>query len=73
VIIVRNSLTYGNQRDTVLHELLHAGTCSEDGQVHNLYYNSSSEEAHEGIYKIADYMTSLLHDNPEFARYLAGN
>jgi len=69
-IYIASSLTYGNQRDTILHELLHAGTCDTDGNLRNTYYNS--DDGHGSIFKIANYISTLLHDNPELARYLAG-
>jgi hypothetical protein len=69
-VYVHGSLDIVNQRSTITHELLHAGTCDEAGHVHNKFFNSESETDHEGIYKIADYFTTLLHDNPELAKYL---
>lgn len=72
MVYVHGSLNAANQRDAVLHELLHAGTCDEAGKSHNKFYNSETEAGHEGIYKIADYMSTLLHDNPELATYFSG-
>lgn len=72
VIYLEPNLEYMAQRDALLHELFHAGTCDEAGVIHNKFWNSESEEGHEGIYKISDFMTSLLHDNPELGRYLIG-
>lgn len=72
-IFFRSGLSYMNQRDSVYHELLHANTCDDLGNVHNLYYNSDTENGHEGIYKITDFTVTLLHNNPELAHYLAGN
>lgn len=63
-IYVHSSLTIANQRDTILHELLHAGTCDEEGKLHNKFYNSDDEADHAGIYKIANYMSELLHEKP---------
>jgi hypothetical protein len=71
-IYIRGSLTLANQRDSVLHELLHAGTCDTAGDTHNMFYNSETAGGHEGIYKIAGFMSTLLHDNPELANYLIG-
>lgn len=72
-IYVRGNLNLSNQRDTMIHELLHAGTCDEGGRSHNLYYNSTSEASHEGIYRIADFMSTLLANNPGLNKYLGGN
>lgn len=69
-IYVRGSLDYVNQNDVILHELLHAGTCDEAGKSHNLYYNSTTETDHEGIYKISDFFTILFHDNKDLAKHL---
>jgi hypothetical protein len=70
-IFVRSALSFENQRNTILHELLHAGTCDEQGLSHNKFYNSDSEENHEGIYKIANYISELLITNPELSPYLS--
>lgn len=72
IIDVAANLNIGNQRDTILHELYHAGTCDEGGETHNLYWNSDTAYGHEGIYKISQFTTSVLHDNPELARFLIG-
>lgn len=54
-------------REDLFHELLHAGTCHhKEG---NLWYNSKDVETHEGIYRIAFYMSELLAANPELAKY----
>lgn len=70
-IYIHNGLNYENQRDTIFHELLHAGACGS-ADVWNKFYNSETETGHEGIYKISQFTTELLHTNPELARYLAG-
>lgn len=71
-IFIRGDLNYENQRDTIFHEALHAGTCDTKGYLHNTYYNSPNALTHEGIYKISQFTTELLSSNPELARYLAG-
>jgi len=73
-ILVKSGLTVANQRDTLFHEILHAGTCTEskDGDVNNLYWNSSTPEKHEGIYRLSQYLTELFYENPELVKYLAG-
>lgn len=70
-IFIRSHMIEPEQRNALLHELFHAGTC-EDGDVYNLYWNSTSEATHEGIYRIADYLSDLLHENPDLTKYLAG-
>lgn len=69
-VYIHGSLDIANQRVSISHELLHAGTCDETGHVHNKFFNSESETDHEGIYKISEYFTSLLHDNPDLAKFL---
>lgn len=71
-ITLKSNLDYTTQRDAIIHEVFHAGTCDTNGKAHNLYWNSSTEISHEGIYRISDYLTQILHDNPEFTNYLAG-
>lgn len=68
-IFIQEGLSSGNERDTLLHELLHAGTC-EDGSIHNLYWNSTDEKDHQGIYKISNYLSELLYENPDLVKYL---
>lgn len=70
-IFVREGMSNANERDTLLHELLHAGTC-DDGKPDNLYWNSTSQESHEGIYKISNYLSELLYENPDLVKYLVG-
>jgi hypothetical protein len=72
-IYLEDGLGYLVQRDALLHELLHAGTCDKSGKTHNKFWNSTTEADHEGIYKISDYLSTLLHDNPELSHFLAGN
>lgn len=59
-------------RKTIIHELFHAGTCT-DGDVDNTYWNSESkaDEHHIGIYRLANFMTNLLRNNPKLAKWLA--
>jgi hypothetical protein len=70
VIFVKNGMTAFQQRVSMLHEVLHAGACGANGEINNKYYNSDTQEGHEGIYKISDFMISFIHDNTEFAKYL---
>ena len=59
-----------DQRDILIHELLHAETCAVDGSVDNYYYNTANPETHTGIYHISDAVLDLLSNNPELVKYL---
>jgi len=62
-----------NPQETLMHELSHAMVCldaSKDFDVNNMYYNSLTNDEHEGIYKYAEMWGSLLQRNPELAAYL---
>jgi hypothetical protein len=54
--------------ETLQHEIIHALTC-EDGQVHNLKLNSTSEEKHEGIYFLAAKLVEFARKNPKVMRF----
>lgn len=63
-------------REALLHELLHAQVChyvekDHDFEPDNLYYNSTDNEKHEGIYNIAAVVSQLLARNPELAQWEA--
>lgn len=70
LILIHSNLSRANERDDLMHELLHAGTCDgATGRIDNFYYNSTNEEQHEGIYRISQYITELFHENPELVKY----
>lgn len=70
VILIHSDLSRANERDDLMHELLHAGTCDgATGKIDNFYYNSTDQQQHEGIYKISQYITELFHENPELVKY----
>lgn len=69
-ILIQIYIPQAIQRETLIHELLHAGTCFDNDDVHNLYWNSKTEEGHEGIYKLGWYLSDLLKENPELTAYL---
>jgi hypothetical protein len=59
-------------RDTAIHELMHALTCS-NGEAHNELWNNVSDKKHEshaGIYRMAPKLVRLFRDNPELVAFL---
>jgi hypothetical protein len=71
-IWISSGLDYSIQQETVFHELLHAHTCDETNEAHNDYYNSKEYGTHPAFDKIASVTTTLIHDNPELAKYFLG-
>lgn len=62
-----------NLRKLLLHELSHAAVCTDTiaGPIpNNFYYNSTTPEAHEGIYNFSDVWAELFYRNPDLANYL---
>jgi hypothetical protein len=57
-----------SQRVTLMHELLHAGACLHGGDT---WWNSEhpTETVHDGIERIAEFETTFLRSNPEFAAW----
>jgi hypothetical protein len=63
-----------DKREAVMHEILHAYTCQDsktDFDVENFYYNSKTENGHEGYDRIAAVVADALQRNPSLAAYLA--
>jgi len=72
-IIIHSGQAYVMQKEIILHELLHANTCTTALKVNNEFYNSSNKKgSHPGLDRISVFMTTLAHDNPELGRYLFG-
>lgn len=70
-ILVAGGLDRIIQRETVIHEMLHAQTCDEKNEHHNDYFNSLGQDGpHPGIDKIATVIATFGNDNPELAPYL---
>jgi len=62
-----------NYRKLLWHELSHASVCAFiDGDFipNNLYFNSTTAIAHEGIYNFSDVWSELFYRNPDLAAYL---
>jgi len=55
-------------QDDVAHELFHAGACAHGGAT---WWNSSSDDAHPGIYHLGTFLAQLSHDNPELILWLS--
>lgn len=73
IISIHSDLPVARERDAILHEILHAGSCQEPEDKQALYYNSPNMKHHEqGFGRISVVLTTTLHDNPELTLYLAG-
>lgn len=57
-------------RDTILHELFHAGACGKPGN--DSWWNSRSfgQYDHPGIYHLAAFMGPFIRDNPQMIHWL---
>jgi hypothetical protein len=64
------------RKPTVLmHELTHAAVCMDaltGFKVNNMYYNSESNDGHEGIYRFTNIWAEILIRNPKLALYESG-
>lgn len=70
-ILIAGGLDRIIQRETVIHEMLHAHTCDEKNEAHNDYFNSEGQSGpHPGLDKIATVIATFGNDNPELAPYL---
>lgn len=63
-------------RQTLIHETLHAAVCHYDAKAKdfipaNLWYNSKTEDGHEGFNNIAGVISELLARNPDLASWEA--
>lgn len=61
------------ERRLLMHELTHAMVCTgaDNGfSAANMYYNSTTNDDHEGIYKFTILWSELLQRNPGLALYL---
>lgn len=64
-----------DKREVLLHEILHAYVCNSSDEYFlpfNKYYNSKSENSHEGFDRIAEVMKDALQRNPQLAAYEVG-
>ena len=67
-IIIDSSLTPQSERDTVLHELLHAIW----GQT-SLQKRDTEDQQEEAIWQLTPRILALLKDNPRLVEYLLGD
>jgi hypothetical protein len=56
--------------DTLVHEIEHAFTCGENGNVDNGKWNNWEDE-HEGIYWSAPIWADFIANNPDVIAYIA--
>lgn len=68
VIHLHSNLTETQERDTLLHELLHSHVCDGNGRLDNDYY--SRQGGHAAIAKFAQFFPALLRTNPELAEFM---
>jgi hypothetical protein len=56
-------------RVNMMHEIFHAGACNHNAK----WWNSTddSNEGHPGVYNLGVFMYQFLHDNPDFAEWVA--
>lgn len=66
-IIYSYTLGHRDLRNTLWHEIFHAGACPHDAS----YWNSKSDkdEEHEGIQHLADFIENFTRANPEFTKW----
>jgi hypothetical protein len=60
-------------RTILMHELSHAAVCmGADMGFHpnNLYFNSTDNGSHEGVYHFSELWAEILYRNPDLAAYL---
>ena len=63
-----------DHRETLIHEILHAYTCQDSKtgfDVENFYYNSKTENGHEGYDRIGMVVADAMLRNPSLAAYLS--
>jgi hypothetical protein len=62
-------------RQSLFHELLHAGACGKEPEgLDSIYWNSYSDAPaeHNGIDRLSSYLEDLFRSNPDLEKYLFG-
>lgn len=67
IVIIHSGMTLAGERDTLLHELMHANVCISDAP-NNGYY--LSVDGHQTIAKTSQFIAELFITNKELARYM---
>jgi hypothetical protein len=67
-IYLRSELPRDQKAEVLHHEIMHALTCSSDGEVHNEKYNNLTSE-HNGIWWASPRLLQVQWDNPELNRW----
>jgi hypothetical protein len=70
IIIIHTGQTLTDERDTMYHELLHAGACVVYPKDDIHFYDSKSRSDHEGFERISSFTVDLFHQNRELEKYL---
>lgn len=68
VIHLHSNLTKTQQRDTLLHELMHSHVCDGSGKLDNDYWSRNG--GHAAIAKFAQFFPALMRTNPELAEFM---
>jgi hypothetical protein len=57
-------------RNSIIHEIFHAGACLHGGDT---WWNSINpdREKHDGVYHLADFWTAFARSNPEFMEWIS--
>lgn len=67
IILIHSGMTLTGERDTLLHEILHAGVCVGESPDNHYWL---SEDGHATIAKVSQFLVPLFIANPELAKYI---
>lgn len=68
VIHLHSNLTEAQERDTLLHELMHSHVCDGNGKLDNDAWSRLG--GHASIAKFSQFFPALLRANPELAQFM---
>lgn len=66
IILIHSGMTLSGERDTLLHELMHAHVCINDAPDNHFYL---SEDGHGTIAKTSQFIQQLFRDNHELGEW----
>lgn len=67
IIQYRPNRSSSEMRETIMHEVFHAGDCLHGGE--NKFWNSE-DIAHAGTYNLGEFTATFIWDNPELMKWL---
>ena len=70
-ILFKVSLGYVSIRNSLWHELMHAGACRNRIDMPRYWNSQDIHYVGDGYYRLGDYLSMLFRDNPELAAWLA--